>query len=188
MIEGIINYLLSKNNAKSRELLRKYIFKIVPMVNIDGVIHGNSRSELNGADPNRRWANPHRIRNPIIWSLKKFIEKDKGRIEMFLDLHSHSRKLGTFFYGNSFKDNKFATRKFPWMVSKNDERFDYSSCRFSECNFTSARHVLFEILQIPLIYTVESSFYGYQKNDHRIIEYLPKDYREMGVTLIETFW
>lgn len=50
---------------------------------------------------------------------------------MFLDLHSHSRKLNTFFYGNSFKDNKLSTRKYPWIVSKKDERFDYSSCRFS---------------------------------------------------------
>lgn len=73
------------------------------------------------------------------------------------------------------------------MVCQNDERFSYTESRFSQCNLSSARHVLFEYLQIPLIYTVESSFYGYQKNDHRIIEYLPKDYREMGEKLIEIF-
>jgi len=62
---------------------------------------------------------------------------------MFLDLHSHSRKIGTFFYGNSFIDNKLSTRKYPWMVCKNDERFTYSECRFSQINNASARHVLF---------------------------------------------
>ena len=70
------------------------------------------------------------------------------------------------------------------MVCQNDERFSYTSCRFSPCNVNSARHVLFESLNIPLIYTIESSFFGYQKDDHKIIQYLPKDYREMGVTLL----
>lgn len=107
---------------------------------------------------------------------------------MFLDLHSHSRKLGTFFYGNSFRDNKLSTRKYPWLVCRNDQRFNYSECRFSQCNTSSARHILFETLQIPLVYTVESSFYGYQKDGHRIAEYLPKDYREMGESLMEGFY
>lgn len=38
-----MNYLLSKT-PKANELLKKYVFKIVPMINIDGVIHGNSRA------------------------------------------------------------------------------------------------------------------------------------------------
>jgi len=25
------------------------------MINIDGVIHGNSRADLSGSDPNRKW-------------------------------------------------------------------------------------------------------------------------------------
>ena len=106
---------------------------------------------------------------------------------MFLDLHSHSKKLGTFFYGNSFRESKFVSRKFPIMVCKKDSRFSYTSCRFCPCNNKSARYVLFESLNIPLIYTVESSFYGYQKDGHNIFQYLPKDYREMGITILETF-
>lgn len=79
MVEGVINYLLA-DNPKAKELLKRYVFKIVPMVNVDGVIHGNSRAELSGADPNRKWDNPHKLRNPITWALRKCIEKDKGRI------------------------------------------------------------------------------------------------------------
>ena len=124
------------------------------MVNMDGVVHGNSRAEISGADPNRKWVSPHKLRNPVIYALKKAIEKDKGNIAMVLDLHSHSRKLGTFFYGNSFRESKMSTRKLPMMVCLNDKRFSYTSCRFSPCNSSSARHVLFENLQIPLIYTV----------------------------------
>jgi murein tripeptide amidase MpaA len=54
MVEGIINYLTSDH--KVAEYLRdNIIFKIVPMLNTDGVIHGNSRCELIGRDPNRKW-------------------------------------------------------------------------------------------------------------------------------------
>ena len=43
MVEGVINFLLG-GSYKAKELLRKYVFKVVPMINIDGVIHGNSRA------------------------------------------------------------------------------------------------------------------------------------------------
>lgn len=100
---------------------------------------------------------------------------------MVLDLHSHSRKLGTFFYGNNKATNKNSVKIFPMMVCKNDERFDYKSNRFSGGNDRTARKILFDYLQIPLVYTVESSFFGYQKeNDFKITQYQPKDYREMG--------
>ena len=79
MIEGIINFLFGES-VRAEELLKRYIFKIVPMVNVDGVVHGNTRAELIGADPNRKWSNPHKIRNPIIYTLKKAIEKDKHNI------------------------------------------------------------------------------------------------------------
>jgi len=32
-----------------------FVFKIVPMLNIDGVIHGNYRTSLSGADLNWWW-------------------------------------------------------------------------------------------------------------------------------------
>ena len=107
---------------------------------------------------------------------------------MFLDLHSHSRKLGTFFYGNTMSNNTAATRIFPLMVCKKDERYTFKNCRFSGGSNSAARWALFEALRIPLIYTVESSFYGYQLGDFRIVQYLPKDFREMGASLMIGFF
>lgn len=54
MLEGIIDFLLSES-LESEFLLKHFVFKIVPMVNIDGVVHGNTRSELVGCDSNRVW-------------------------------------------------------------------------------------------------------------------------------------
>jgi murein tripeptide amidase MpaA len=59
MVEGMVNYLLSENPT-AEYLLNRFVFKIIPMVNIDGVVHGNTRAELMGCDSNRRWADPHK--------------------------------------------------------------------------------------------------------------------------------
>lgn len=111
------------------------------MLNIDGVVHGNTRAELSGVDPNRKWADPSKIYQPIIYSIKKMIEKDS--VEMILDLHSHSRKLGTFFYCNSSPQYSNTIKIFPMLVCKNDERFDYRSNRFRGGNNQTARRVFY---------------------------------------------
>lgn len=79
MIEGIINYLLGSMASASETdcFYQNYIFKIVPMVNPDGVIHGNTRAELTGIDPNRAWKKTHKAITPVIHYLKKEILKTK---------------------------------------------------------------------------------------------------------------
>ncbi len=78
MIQGILRYLLpliseAKNSSSNSSLsqLHDYVFKIIPMVNVDGVIHGNSRAELIGLDPNRSWRRPRKAVNPSIYYLLK---------------------------------------------------------------------------------------------------------------------
>ena len=54
MMEGFIKQLLSSSIYS--EILRKtFLFKIVPMINPDGVIHGNYRFSGAGYDLNRKW-------------------------------------------------------------------------------------------------------------------------------------
>lgn len=78
MVEGIINYLLelmSKESINPNSFYHNYIFKIIPMVNPDGVIHGNTRAELTGIDPNRVWKKPSKTITPSIYYIKKQIQK-----------------------------------------------------------------------------------------------------------------
>ena len=42
MMEGVINFLTS-NHSEAKILRDKFVFKIIPMLNPDGVIHGNYR-------------------------------------------------------------------------------------------------------------------------------------------------
>lgn len=62
---------------------------------------------------------------------------------MVIDLHSHSRKLGTFFYGNTMPYNKTSSKIYPLIVCKKDERFTFKSCRFRGGNTNTARYSLF---------------------------------------------
>jgi cytosolic carboxypeptidase protein 2/3 len=54
IIEYIIEFLLG-NSSLARNLRENFVFKIVPMLNVDGVIVGNYRCNLSGADLNRQW-------------------------------------------------------------------------------------------------------------------------------------
>jgi hypothetical protein len=54
IIEYIIDFLLG-NTSTAKFLRDNFVFKIVPMLNIDGVIVGNYRCNLSGADLNRQW-------------------------------------------------------------------------------------------------------------------------------------
>lgn len=76
LIEYIIDFLLS-NHPVARQLRDNFIFKIIPMLNIDGVIVGNYRCNLFGADLNRQWIDPSRKAHPSIYYAKQLIKKSK---------------------------------------------------------------------------------------------------------------
>ena len=52
IIEGAIKFLIS-NEPEAVMLRNIYVFKVVPMLNPDGVIVGNYRTSLGGHDLNR---------------------------------------------------------------------------------------------------------------------------------------
>ena len=77
-----------------------FIFKLIPMLNPDGVINGNYRCNLAGVDLNRRWSKPSSVWHPTIFSLKDMISKLQSTrgVIMYCDLHGHSRKKNIFMY------------------------------------------------------------------------------------------
>lgn len=109
--QGIIDELLAPTNPELvNQLLDNYLIKIVPMINPDGVIVGNSRCNIYGFDLNRQWKDPAKNTAPEILSLKRAILKYEGRIQMFLDLHGHSTKKNVFAYGCHDVKNPIASR------------------------------------------------------------------------------
>jgi len=51
-------------------LLDRYIFYIIPMINVDGVIVGSYRNSLSGNDLNRYFDNPDSTLHPEIKAIK----------------------------------------------------------------------------------------------------------------------
>jgi len=74
ILEGFIKKLISDDN-ESITLRRQYVFIIIPMLNPDGVIIGNSRCSAGGYDLNRCWNFPKKILNPSIYYLKLYMSK-----------------------------------------------------------------------------------------------------------------
>ena len=65
MMKGAIDFLLSEEK-EAVALRNLYVFKIVPMLNPDGVIQGNYRTSLVGHDLNRRYTTPSKVRKTHI--------------------------------------------------------------------------------------------------------------------------
>lgn len=107
VMQGILDYLLG-DCSEAVQLRQCFIFKIIPMLNPDGVINGNYRTNLSGVDLNRHWGNPDMLNHPTIFQTKVMVQKIKKTrpVCMIIDLHGHSHREGVFFYG-CMPDRKF---------------------------------------------------------------------------------
>jgi len=102
-LEGMLKFLLS-DCKEARQLRRQFIFYVVPMLNPDGVIHGNHRTDLLGFDMNRRWSDPSPWIHPTMYAMRNFVSliQDERKIEVFCDIHGHFQPCGGFMYCNTY--------------------------------------------------------------------------------------
>lgn len=104
-MQGCIEFLMS-DHPVANEMRNHFIFKIIPILNPDGTVHGNYRASLLGVDLNRRWKNPSRYLHPTIYYAKSLIrfcnqlgmqhDSDSGGVVFTCDMHGHSRNLDIF--------------------------------------------------------------------------------------------
>lgn len=123
MMKGLIDFITGDSFVAKR-LRHRFIFKIVPMLNPDGVIVGNSRNSLAGKDLNRQYRTVIRETYPSIWYTKTMVKRlcDEVGVLMYCDMHAHSRKHNVFVYGCENKkggDKKLSEQVFPLMLHKN---------------------------------------------------------------------
>ncbi|KAI9103760.1 hypothetical protein DFS34DRAFT_298389 [Phlyctochytrium arcticum] len=71
IMHGLLSYLLSSTSDTAVFLRQHCIFKIVPMLNPDGVVNGSHRCSLAGVDLNRQWRTPDKVLCPEIWWTKR---------------------------------------------------------------------------------------------------------------------
>ncbi|EWS72671.1 zinc carboxypeptidase family protein (macronuclear) [Tetrahymena thermophila SB210] len=198
-MEGVINFLIS-NEPEAQYLRQQFIFKIIPMMNPDGVIYGNFRCNISGVDINRQWQQPSRILHPSVYHAKKMIatSREEGlRLEYFIDLHGHSKKMNSFIYACRKDEDLVSCRVFPVIYSKISSIFQFKDCTFSleQYKESAARIVMWneinkireQFFECFNIFTVETSFFGYKigkKNEHFLIS----DLLELGEDLLKSVY
>lgn len=130
MMQGFIKAIIGNSHA-AKQLRKRIVFKIIPMLNVDGVIAGNYRTSMSGNDLNRRYLNPDARLHPEICAVKDLVadlvfgrpsqtanagkndddwtgllqnepELLEEDVMAFIDMHGHSRKKNVFIYGPQF--------------------------------------------------------------------------------------
>jgi len=190
MMKGVLDFITDPDNEDAQILRDNFVFKIIPMMNPDGVINGNYRWSLSGGDLNRRWKNPSKVLHPIIYNVKKMIKEihDEREVLMFCDLHGHSRRKDIFMYGCNIPKKPEETRIFPYILDKLCPYFYFNYSRFGvqKSKESTARVVLFKALQCPNIFTLESSFCGNEHGPYKDKHFTREDLQCVGKDLCRT--
>lgn len=186
-IQGVIDFLIEKDNPVSKSLRNLYIFKIVPMLNPDGVINGNFRNDLLGKDLNRMWMDPRENTCPTIFYTKEIIKKTLQSRDIFLfcDFHGHSNKNNFFLYSCPIKKNKpnnYQEMILPKIYQKKNDYFDPSSCiyKIAQSKLKTARAVVRNEFGVDLSYCLESSIGSITLGENTFSFFTPQTYTKIG--------
>ncbi|KAL7868047.1 hypothetical protein SRHO_G00094310 [Serrasalmus rhombeus] len=135
VMKGILDFLLGE--SPDAVLLRDmFVFKLLPMLNPDGVIVGNYRCSLSGRDLNRNYRSVLRDSFPSVWATQQLVKRlcEERKVLLYCDLHGHSRKTNVFIYGCEGPRQGLRLpleRVFPLMFHKNcPDMFSFQSCTF----------------------------------------------------------
>ncbi|XP_063106597.1 cytosolic carboxypeptidase 3 isoform X2 [Cavia porcellus] len=187
IMKGFLDYILG--DSHDAQLLRDtFVFKVVPMLNPDGVIVGNYRCSLTGRDLNRNYTSLLKESFPSVWYTRNMVHRlmEKREVILYCDLHGHSKKENIFMYGCGGSDRSKALylqqRIFPLMMSKNcPDKFSFSSCKFNvqKSKEGTGRVVMWK-MGIRNSFTMEATFCGSTLGNKRGTHFNTKDLESMG--------
>ncbi|KAL1493057.1 hypothetical protein ABEB36_011196 [Hypothenemus hampei] len=194
--QGLLELLISSNSIAAT-LRENVTFKVIPMLNPDGVFLGNYRSTVLGTDLNRSWHVANQWLHPTIKAVIDFLtilDKSKDfQLDFVVDIHAHSTLTGCFIYGNTYDDVYRYERHilFPKILANTADDYAASNTMFNSDNnkIGTARRFLCSLLSDKVnCYSFEVSIFGYKlKNNEVIIPYTEESYMRCGRNLIKTF-
>ncbi|XP_054277494.1 cytosolic carboxypeptidase 1-like isoform X1 [Macrosteles quadrilineatus] len=199
IMEGVLQYLLSDYLpvVRARD---QYVFKVVPMLNPEGVINGCHRCGLTNEDLNRRWSNPSPVLHPVIYHTKGLIDYSVKVLKkvpyVFCDIHGHSRRKNVFLYGCSnqeswlYQDRAKLDQPLDYLVLPNIMQNYCAGFSLPLCKFGFERHKeatarvsVWREFGVKRSYTMECSFCGWDigiyKGNHLNTSHL----KEVGSSL-----
>ena len=201
VIKGVIEFLLSSDPI-AKNLRSNFIFKIIPMLNPDGVIHGNFRMNFLGKDLNRMWDEPIENICPTIYYTARMIEKtlESRDIYFFCDFHGHSDKYNFFLYSckskydylhldeNTIIPNPqkfkltFYELVFQYILNKENILLDRFSCtnKIIPSKTKTSRAILKTKFNVDFSYCLETSLAAMKTKDGNIIPFTINQYKKIG--------
>ncbi|CAL4124937.1 unnamed protein product [Meganyctiphanes norvegica] len=72
VFNGFLNFIVS-NNPRAVLLRDMFVFKLIPMLNPDGVVRGHYRSDQRGVNLNRVYSDPSSVLHPTIYAARQII-------------------------------------------------------------------------------------------------------------------
>ena len=172
VMNGFLKFITS-DDRRAVILRDLFVFKIIPILNPDGVFRGYYRTDTKGVNLNRFYSSPVLSEHPSIYATRELFLYYHSLSEIFLyvDLHGHASKKGCFVYGNylEFKD-QIETYLFAKVMAMNCINFDFQGSNFTESNMRardkrdglskegSGRVALYKQTNILRCYTLECNY------------------------------
>ncbi|CAL1284820.1 unnamed protein product [Larinioides sclopetarius] len=199
VMKGTLDFLLSNKAQKLRD---SYIFKIVPMLNPDGVINGCHRLSLSGQDLNRQWITPNMRLHPTIYytkSLFHYLASKNKKPQAFCDYHGHSRRSNAFFFGcnpeqswwpsDETKSDCESFKILPILMEEMAPTFSLEDCDFSieRGRESTGRVTVWRQFDVALSYTLECSYGGCSQGKYAGYHMGTPQLEDTGMKLCQCF-
>ena len=172
MLNGFLKWVCSAD-PRAAEARKHFVFKVIPMLNPDGVWRGYYRTDTLGVNLNRFYQTPELSLAPTIWATRAVVVAETQRLYFYVDLHGHAAKRGIFLYGNYLDFPKQVEAfSFAKLMAVNCANFDFEGSNFTERNMKakdrrdglskegSGRVALYKATGLALCFTMEANYHS----------------------------
>lgn len=191
MMNGVIDFLIS-NEPHAKFLRDTFVFKIIPMLNPDGVIVGNYRCSLMGADMNRQYIGSSSKFYPENYHTKLMMKRTLESREIFFycDFHGHSIGRNAFMFGNNQPKAQDRNKEkiFPMLFQQKQDMFCFEGCCFAiqKSKEACGRQVMWREFNLINSFTLEMSFMGPNRGTNAGLHFNTQMMRQVGRDFCET--